>query len=193
GFESVSDKELNLSRFVLLLDGEEELPKRTLEDICHWADIVIEKGRRKQPKNIIHLLNKFGNFSGVKEFDSSEVANLHYEELPSCWALPIVTLSCIAISLPNIANGKAAQLISNVSEGLFVVNLLENTFYVEEFKLIRNSARVSWSEVTLYRMWQGINLNKMSLKRKNFKNVLQELFRNARRTIVEFKRTSNAM
>ncbi|KAL0319822.1 UNVERIFIED_CONTAM: hypothetical protein Sradi_5243700 [Sesamum radiatum] len=110
---------------------------------------------------------------------------------PNCWALPIVILTSIAISLPNIANGKAAQLISSVSEGLSLVKLIENTLYEDKLVNIRNAAQISWNEIALYRTWQGINFKRMSLEYKRSKDILQELSRNARRTIVEFKRTSN--
>ncbi|KAL0331682.1 UNVERIFIED_CONTAM: hypothetical protein Sangu_1713700 [Sesamum angustifolium] len=80
--KSGSDAELNLSRFVLLLDGESELPKRTLKYIFRQADKVIELGEKQQPQNLIHLLNIFSNFKGVREFDSSQVPSLHSQEPP---------------------------------------------------------------------------------------------------------------
>ncbi|KAK4437252.1 hypothetical protein Salat_0059100 [Sesamum alatum] len=123
--ESGGDTELNLSRFVLLLDGEPDLPQRTSTMRRHK---VIEMGRKRQPQNLLQLLNRFGNFSGVREFDRLQVPSLHSQEPPNCWTLPLVTLTSIAISLPNIAiNHKATQLMSSVSEGLSLVKLIEKT------------------------------------------------------------------
>ncbi|KAL0285661.1 UNVERIFIED_CONTAM: hypothetical protein Sangu_2768700 [Sesamum angustifolium] len=191
--ESEGDTELNLSRFVLLLDGEADLPEKTLKNIFGQADKVIEMGKEQQPKNLIHLLDKFGNFSGVREFDSFHVPSLHSQEPPNCWSLPLVTLTSIAISLPNIVNNhKATQLMSDVREGLSLVKLIEKTLYKnDELLNTRNAAEVSWVGVALYRKWQGIDLRRISLKCKNSKNVLQELSSNAERTIVEFKKTTN--
>ncbi|XP_011078527.1 uncharacterized protein LOC105162231 [Sesamum indicum] len=191
--ESGGDTELNLNRFVLLLDGEAELPEKTLKNICRQADKVIEMGKEQQPQKLMHLLNRFGNFSGVREFDSFQVPSLHSQEPPNCWSLPIVTLTSIAISLPNIANNhKATQLMSNVSEGLSLVKLIEKTVYEnDELLNIRNATEVSWAGVALYRMWQRIDLRRISLTCKSSKNVLQELSSNAERTMVDFKRTTN--
>ncbi|KAL0417115.1 UNVERIFIED_CONTAM: hypothetical protein Slati_3543400 [Sesamum latifolium] len=82
--ESGGDTELNLSRFVLLLDGESELPKRTLKYIVRQADKVIEMGEKQQARNLILLLNIFSNFRGVREFDSYQVPSLHSQEPPNC-------------------------------------------------------------------------------------------------------------
>ncbi|KAK4381471.1 hypothetical protein Sango_2963900 [Sesamum angolense] len=190
--ESKGDAKLNLSRFTLLLDGEAELPKKTLEYIIRQADKVIEMGEKRQPQNLIHLLNIYSNFRGVREFDSHQVPSLLLQEPPNCWSLPLVALTSIAISLPNVANNKVTQLVSSVNEGLSLVKLIEKTLYEsDELVNIRNAAEVSWFGVTLYRKWQGMDLRKISLKCKNSKNVLQEFSDNAERTIAKFKRRTS--
>ncbi|KAK4437255.1 hypothetical protein Salat_0059400 [Sesamum alatum] len=193
GSESRSNAELNLNRFVLLLDGEAELPERTLKNIYHQADKVIEMGKKQQPKDLIHLLDKFSNFSGVIEFDSSQVPSLHSQQLPNCWSLPLVTLTSIAISLPNVANNpNARELMSSVGEGLCLVKLIEKTLYENvELINIRNAADVVWARVAFYNKWQGINLRRISRRCKNSKNVLRELSSNAEATVIEFKRKVN--
>ncbi|KAL0440982.1 UNVERIFIED_CONTAM: hypothetical protein Sradi_0037100 [Sesamum radiatum] len=185
--------ELNLSRFVLLLDGESELPKCTLMYIFRQADKVIEMGEKQQAQNVILLPNIFNNFRGVREFDSYKVPSLHSQEPPNCWSLPLVTLTSIAISLPNVANNKkVTQLVSSVNEGLSLVKLIEKTLNEsDELVNIRNAAEVSWVGVTLYRKWQGMDLRKISLRCKNSKNVLQEFSDNAERTIAKFKRRTS--
>ncbi|KAK4437258.1 hypothetical protein Salat_0059700 [Sesamum alatum] len=188
-----TDTELDLNRFVLLLDGEPELPKSTLKDICCQADKVIEMGKKQQPQNLLHLLNMFCNFRGVIEFDSLQVPSLHSQEPPNCWTLPLVTLTSLAISLPGVANNqKATQLMSSVSEGLSLVKLIEKTLDEnDELVNIKNAADVAWAGVSIYRKWQGIDLRRISLKYQKSKNVLQELSNNAERIVVEFKREVN--
>ncbi|KAL0325228.1 UNVERIFIED_CONTAM: hypothetical protein Sradi_5092100 [Sesamum radiatum] len=161
--ESGGDTELNLDRFVLLLDGEAELPEKTVKNICAQADKVIEMGKEQQPQNLIHLLNRFDNFSGRRHL------------------------------LPNVANNyKATQLMSSVSEGLSLVKLIEKTLHEnDELLNIRNATDVSWAGVALYGKWQRIDLRRITLKCKTSKNVLQELSSNAERTMVEFKKTKN--
>ncbi|KAK4394702.1 hypothetical protein Sango_1624500 [Sesamum angolense] len=191
GSKSGGDTELNLNRFVLLLDGEPELPKRTLKEICSQADKVIEIGKRQQPQDLIHLLSMFDNFSGVREFDSYLVPSLHSQEPPNCWTLPLVTLTTIAISLPEVANNeKATQLMRSMNEGLSLVKLIERTLDENgELMNIRNAADIAWAGVAIYRKWQGIDLKRISLTCRNSKNILQELSSNAERMVVEFKRT----
>ncbi|KAL0341511.1 UNVERIFIED_CONTAM: hypothetical protein Scaly_1813700 [Sesamum calycinum] len=191
--ESGGNIELNLNRFVLLLDGEQELPQRILKDICDQADKVIKIGMKQQPQNLLQLLNKFGNFSGVREFDSLQVPSLHSQEPPNCWTLPLVTLTSIAISLPNIAiNHMATQLVSSVSEGLSLAMLIEKTLDQNgELMNIRNAADVAWAGVAIYRKWQQVDLRRISLDYKSSKNLLQELSSHAEMIILEFKRKAN--
>ncbi|KAK4382377.1 hypothetical protein Sango_2878000 [Sesamum angolense] len=54
--ESRAGTELDFSHYVLLLEGEPGLPKKILTNICSEADKLIQKGKKKQPKNIIKLL-----------------------------------------------------------------------------------------------------------------------------------------
>ncbi|KAL0341510.1 UNVERIFIED_CONTAM: hypothetical protein Scaly_1813600 [Sesamum calycinum] len=187
------DAELNLSRFVLLLDGEPELPERTLKNIYYRVDKVIEMGKKHQPKDLIRLLEKFNDFSGVRGFDSSQVPGLHSQEPPNCWSLPLVTLTSIAISLPNIANNhKSIELLSSVIEGLSLVKRIEKTLDENgELVNIRNAADLAWSRVASYRKWEGIDLRKISIRCKSSKNVLRELSINAETTVVKFKRKVN--
>ncbi|KAL0356136.1 UNVERIFIED_CONTAM: hypothetical protein Sradi_4060500 [Sesamum radiatum] len=191
--ESGCSVELNLNRFVLLLDGEQELPQRTLKDICDQADKVMKIGMKQQPENLLQLLNKFGNFSSVREFDSLQVPSLHSQEPPNCWTLPLATLTSIAISLPNIAiNHKATQLVSSVSEGLSLAMLIEKTLDQNgELMNIRNAADVAWAGVAIYRKWQQVDLRRISLDYKSSKNLIQELSSHAEMTVLEFKRKAN--
>ncbi|KAH6798055.1 SGNH hydrolase-type esterase superfamily protein [Perilla frutescens var. hirtella] len=88
GLES-RDAEEDFSQYVLLLEGEGQLPEKTLNNICAEMDRLIKEGEKKQPKNLISLLHKSVNFNGVREFDSTEVTSLHSQEPPNCWSLPV--------------------------------------------------------------------------------------------------------
>ncbi|KAG8379321.1 hypothetical protein BUALT_Bualt07G0076200 [Buddleja alternifolia] len=157
---SSDDTELNLSRYVLLLEGEPELPKRILKNFCRQADNKILVGKRKEPQNLINLLHKSVNLSGLIQFDSTnEVPSLHSQEPPNFWTLPLVTLTSIAIGLPNIAEHKRKQLMSSVNEGLSLAKLIEKTLDTNvELVNIRKSADISWVGVALYRKWQDVDL-----------------------------------
>ncbi|KAG8379308.1 hypothetical protein BUALT_Bualt07G0074900 [Buddleja alternifolia] len=187
---SSDETELDLSRYVLLLEGEPELPKRILKNFCRQSDNMILIGKRKQPQNLIDLLCKFVNFSGVIQFDSTnEVPSLHSQEPSNCWTLPLVTLTCIAIALPNVAEHKRKQLVSSVNEGLSLAKLIEKTLDTNAQLInIRKSADVCWVGVALHRKWQDVDLRTTSHKCKNSKDVLQELSSKAETSVIEFKR-----
>ncbi|KAG8379309.1 hypothetical protein BUALT_Bualt07G0075000 [Buddleja alternifolia] len=184
------DTELNLDRYVLLLEGEPELPKRILKNICREADKMILTGKMKQPQNLINILHKFVNFRGVIEFDNTnEVPSLHSQEPPNCWTLPLVTLTSIAMSLPNVAEHKRKQLLSSVNQGMCLAKLIDKTLdATAQLVNIRKSADLSWVGVALYRKWHDVDIKTTSLKCKNSKNILRKLSNKAEMTVMEFNR-----
>ncbi|KAK4383055.1 hypothetical protein Sango_2813300 [Sesamum angolense] len=186
--ESRAGTELDFSHYVLLLESEPGLPKEILTNICSEADKLIQKGKKKQPKNIIKLLQRSVNFIGVREFDRGEIGSLHTQELPNCWSLPVVTLTSIAISLPNIENHKIKQLLLRaVSEGLSFVKLIEKTLYSNgELESLRNTADVVWVGVELYKKWHDKDLQVTSPKGITHKEMLQSLSSIAEKTVRDF-------
>ncbi|KAG8378836.1 hypothetical protein BUALT_Bualt07G0026200 [Buddleja alternifolia] len=181
--------ELDLSRYVLLLEGEVELPQKIQINICNEVDKLIQTGKNQQPKNLINLLHKIGNFRGLREVGRNQVPSLHSQEPPKCWSLPLVTLTSIAIALPNVPKHNVKLLLQSVDEGLFYVKLIEKSLD-KKGKLVnsRNAADVIWVGVELYRRWQDKDLHETSLKGRNSKVTLKELSDKAERTIVDFKR-----
>lgn len=181
--------EIDLSRYVLLLEGEAELPQKIQANICKEVDNLVRTGKKQQPKNLISLLHKVGNFKGLKEVDKNQVPSLHSQEPPKCWSLPLVTLTSIAISLPNIPKKDVSWLLRSVDEGLFYVKLIEKTMD-KKGNLVnsRNAADVLWVGVELYRKWQDNDLHETSLKGKNSKETLQELSNEAEQAIVDLRK-----
>ncbi|GFQ07854.1 hypothetical protein PHJA_002929400 [Phtheirospermum japonicum] len=168
------------SRYVLLLEGEAELPKWTLRNICNEMDELIRMGKKKQSKNLIKLLQKSVNFNGVREFDS---------EPPNCWSLPVVTLTSIAISLPNITHHKSDELLTAASEGIYFAKLLEKTLDSNgNLERIRDAADVAWVGVELYREWQGKDLREAG---RTHKETLQRLSDIAEKTFTNFTTGTN--
>ncbi|KAL2515321.1 hypothetical protein Fot_29292 [Forsythia ovata] len=185
--ESGVNTEEDLTRYVLLLEGEVELSRKTLKNICNEVDKVIEIGKKQQPKNLKNLLLKIDNFSCIREIDDYQVPSLHSHNY--CWSLPLVTLTSIAIALPNIPIHSTNWLLSSVNEGLFYVKLIEKSLDRNGVRLnIRNAADVLWVAVELYRKWQDKDLHETSRKGKSSKEILQELSSQAEKTVTEFKR-----
>ncbi|XP_042038620.1 uncharacterized protein LOC121784530 isoform X2 [Salvia splendens] len=96
---------------VPLLEGEPQLHSKILKNICNEADKLIRVGQKKQPKNLIQLLEKSSNLNGVGRFDSKQVPSLHSQEPPNCWSLPVVTLTAISLALIDVSGENAKQLV----------------------------------------------------------------------------------
>lgn len=91
----------------------------------------------------------------MREFDNNRVPSLHSQEPPNSWSLPVVTLTCIAIALPNISNENANQLVRCVEKGLTLLKLTEKSLDKNgALAIIRNAADVVWVGVDLYCKWR---------------------------------------
>ncbi|KAG8378837.1 hypothetical protein BUALT_Bualt07G0026300 [Buddleja alternifolia] len=187
--KSTTQLDLDIKHYVMLLEGEVELPTDTVKSICKEVDVVIQKGKKHKPKELLKLLFKSHNFNGVIEFDSHHVPSLHSQNLPYCWSLPVVTLTSIALAIPNVEKHKSNTLLNSVTEGLSIVKLVDKHFGKKgDLANVRTAADVVWVGVELYHKWQDNDLHETSLKGKNSKEILQELCNKAEKTVMEFKR-----
>ncbi|KAL0417118.1 UNVERIFIED_CONTAM: hypothetical protein Slati_3543700 [Sesamum latifolium] len=186
---STANSEVDIRRYVMLLEGEVELPTESLENICKEVDKVIQKGQKKKPKHLLKFLCKSSDFRGVTEFDSRRVLSLHSQDLPYCWSLAVVTLTSIALALPNVEKQKSNHLLNSVTEGLRFMKLIDKTLHKKgDLANIRTAADVVWVGVELYHKWQDKDLHETSLKGKNAEEILHELSGKAQKTVLEFKR-----
>ncbi|KAG8388707.1 hypothetical protein BUALT_Bualt02G0153400 [Buddleja alternifolia] len=146
-------------------------------------------GKTQQPEDLLQLLRRSCNFSGVKEFDSHQILSLHSQDLPYCWSLPVATLTSIALALPNVDKQKSESLKKSVAEGLRYVKLVDKYLEKKEGLVdIRNAAEVVWIDVELYQKWQDNDLLEISLKGKSSMEILQKLGDKAEKTVLEFTR-----
>ncbi|KAI8531062.1 hypothetical protein RHMOL_Rhmol11G0108300 [Rhododendron molle] len=178
-----SSTELDLSDYILQLEGEVKLPTRILKNVCHDVNRVIQKGRSQKPKYLIELLQKSSdNFEAIASFDHSQVQN--------CWTLPVVNLTSIAFALPNIENHRVARLISSVSEGLSYANLVEESLSTkgDDFLSIKHAADVVWKGIELYGKWLDKDFRKLALEGKTTYEFLQTLGDIAEKTAIKFQR-----
>uniref|UniRef100_A0A7N0U121 Uncharacterized protein n=1 Tax=Kalanchoe fedtschenkoi TaxID=63787 RepID=A0A7N0U121_KALFE len=177
--ERQSSSKLDLSRFVLYLDGEEDLVHVMMMKNCDATDHSIRLGRKKQPKFLMQLLEKSTcsqGFAGVREFDSPHVPSLEKVEPPNCWAMPLVTLTSIAVALPDVSTSLKKQLINSVNEGLVYVRLIENNLESkQDLQRVRTAADIVWQGVDLFRKWLDIDLYKMASQEKSTKEILEDL------------------
>ncbi|KAK2977778.1 hypothetical protein RJ640_029974 [Escallonia rubra] len=165
GSDTEPGVELDLNRYVLRLEGEVDLPERILKNISIAVDRSIQKAKRQQPEKLMELLEKSSGFKGIVEFDSNQVPSLHSEEPPNTWSLPVVTLTSIAISLPNIKSHIADSLLCSVNEGLSYARLIDQTLEnIEDWINLKDAANFVWVRVELYRKWLDEDLQRIALK-----------------------------
>ncbi|PSS24002.1 NADH-ubiquinone oxidoreductase [Actinidia chinensis var. chinensis] len=187
--ESASHVSPNYGLYVLLLEGEEELPEGILKNISDTADRLILMGKKQQPKNLVELLQKSLCFKCLAEFDSDQVLSLDSQEPPNCWALPVVTLASITIALLKTKKNKVDRLVRSVSEGLLYVSLVEKNMDPKgNLTNIRNAAYKVWLGVELYHKWLDEDLSKMALKATPSKETLEGLASLAKNIVLQFKR-----
>ena len=186
----------DLSRFVLYLEGEENLVDLMAKSNCNATDCWISMGRKTQPKYLMQLLEKHMSsqgFKGLETFDSDKVPSLDYKKVPNCWALPVVILTTIAVSLPNIDKSSIKRLMRGVNEGLRYVRLIDQNLDDKEKLInIRKAADTVWLEVDLYHKWLGVDIRKMALQAKGPKEVVEELADIAKNRVMEYSQKTMA-
>ncbi|XP_019173198.1 PREDICTED: uncharacterized protein LOC109168601 [Ipomoea nil] len=184
--------EIHLNSFVILLEGEKQLPKELLRKIISKGNKNVGMGRMQRPQNLINLLHQSFSFSGVVEFDSNLVPSLlSSEEPPNCWTLPVVTLASIIIALPNIASQHVDWLVSSVDEGLRYASLIDVLDDKCGSKNIKNAADVVWVGVELHKKWFDIDLGRLSREVNSAKEIIQVLANEAEKTVMKFSSIEN--
>ncbi|CAA2996430.1 Hypothetical predicted protein [Olea europaea subsp. europaea] len=183
GLES---KDLDLSHYVLHLEGEEQLPK-AMENYLS----VVSEGRR-QPTQLRDLLHELTDFNSLAEFDSSQIPSVLPLEPPNCWKLPVVILSCILIAIPNIDNEKVESLLNCVRKGMAYVSLVDEVLGKKlDLKKVSEAADATWLDVDLLGRWQGEDLRNMAIEGKTTKEILEKLCVIANKYVIEFKTKGN--
>ncbi|KAE8671753.1 hypothetical protein F3Y22_tig00111941pilonHSYRG00248 [Hibiscus syriacus] len=170
GSELLHSSKLDLSRFVLHLEGEESLVELMMKENRDATEYWRQKAKKRQPKylnELLELSRPCEGFKGLTEFDSFKVPSLDTEEAPNCWSLSLVTLTGIAIAVPNIESCSIKRLIAGVNEGLVYVRNIEDM----QGNLVnsRKAADVVWLGVELYHRWLDVDLRKLSLQGKKHK------------------------
>ncbi|XP_059277711.1 uncharacterized protein LOC132031837 [Lycium ferocissimum] len=180
--------ELDLSNYVMLLEGEAPLPRKVLINIKGEVDELIHKGKMNRPQNLIGLLRKMSSFSGVKGFDSSQVPSLQSKEPPNSWTLPVVTLASIAMSISSVRSQEVELLIRSMSESLSYARLVESMEKkTGEWRSIKNAADTVWVGVELHQKWLEEDLERINREGKTCKEIVQSLANVAKMIVMEFK------
>ncbi|KZV45335.1 hypothetical protein F511_04073 [Dorcoceras hygrometricum] len=190
--EANNSCKLDLSRYVLLLEGEDNLENLMMgcdrDATGHW----IRMGRKEQPRHLIRLLERLGTtrgFEGVYNFDSDQVPSLDLEEPPNSWALPVVTLTSIAIAVGNTNFHLVKELINCVHEGLIYIRVVENSLDIKrDLVNIRKAAENLWAGVELHYKWLDVDLREMASQGKCPRDIISQLSDIAKNKFSEYKK-----
>ncbi|XP_052626431.1 uncharacterized protein LOC111911588 isoform X2 [Lactuca sativa] len=178
--------------YVLHTEAETKLSSKILRKSFNSITQILHESEEKEPPNLLKLLKKSTGFYGVIEFDNEQIPPVHPEEIQNCWSLVTVTLTAIALSLPNTANGQFKGLISSMSEGIEFVRHIEESLNTNgELVKARKAARHVWTDVEVYRTWLQIDLQKKARKGDTSKEILLWLGDEAVNTVIQFKRSKD--
>ncbi|KAM0018091.1 hypothetical protein Hdeb2414_s0027g00695291 [Helianthus debilis subsp. tardiflorus] len=192
GFLERNDDDLR--PYVLQLEDEMELANRTLEGLSKSVNRLIQNGEKsKANDNLMKLIeqNRASDFQGVAKFDN--VDEHHMQHVPflllkvehqNCWSLPVVTLTTIAISLPEIEREEVDNLLKGVNRGLRYVKLVEeNLNATNDFVSVQEAAKTLWKEVDIDHKWLGHKLQDPSFQVKTTRQIV-EWFRDTSENLV---------
>nr|KAJ0226483.1 hypothetical protein LSAT_V11C100019270 [Lactuca sativa] len=169
----ISDME-EYTDYVLQIEQDAKLSKRLLRNALNSITRLLQESEKKEPRNLMKLLEKSTGFNGVVEFDNDRVPPLHPEEIQNCWSLVAVTLTAIALALPNIANGQIKGLLDSMREGLQFVRHIEERLNTNgELVKARKAARHVWTDVEVYCKWLQIDLQKRARKGETSQKILE--------------------
>ncbi|GFY81499.1 ACT domain-containing small subunit of acetolactate synthase protein [Actinidia rufa] len=155
--------------------SEEELPEKFSKNTINEADHLIHKGQKRQPRNLKKLLDKSTDFNWVAQL-SDQVVSLNSQEPLNCWALPLVTLTSIAIAISKTKKNIVHHLVLSVSEGLLYVDHIKKS-REDKGNTINNRKAVHtlWLRVELHHKWIDKDLHNIIPKGSSAPETLEML------------------
>ncbi|KAI3713950.1 hypothetical protein L1987_72538 [Smallanthus sonchifolius] len=192
GTSKTNDIDEDLSNYVLQIEKETKLAEKTLKGISKSMNSFISKAEKKQNNNLLELLNKSTGFEGVQIFDTDNVLSLLPNELVNGWSLPIVTLTCIAVALPNIRKDEVERLLRSVGEGLSFTHLVEESLNsANEYVNIRKTSLILWHEVENKWKWLDNPLTKNVFKGKKATEIIIWFSDKANEIVIEILKSTS--
>nr|XP_043616696.1 uncharacterized protein LOC122588608 [Erigeron canadensis] len=158
------------SQYVLQLQDDVKLADRTLKAMSKSLNHLIQKAEKQHLTDLMKLLEGSSGFEGVRMYEMHQVPPSHANEYTDCWSLTVITLTTLAISLPNIQKDIVDKFLSSVSEGLAYVTLVEERLNsTDDYVNLQKASKRLWLEVEVYYKWLGNNLQKTPSQVKSVK------------------------
>ncbi|PWA42489.1 hypothetical protein CTI12_AA282680 [Artemisia annua] len=182
----------DLRNYVLQIYDAMELAERTLKGISNAMNPFILKAEKDQSNNLLELLEKSTGFEGVERFDTNQVEPLLSVGLVNSWSLPIITLTCIAVALPNICKDQIDRLLESVGDGLSYSHLVEESLNTSsEYVNIRKTTMTLWHKVEWNCTWLENALSKNAFEGKTATEILKWFANKAKEIVIEINKSSN--
>ncbi|GJX21916.1 hypothetical protein Tco_0226361 [Tanacetum coccineum] len=180
------DSKEDLAKYVLQVEDEKRLAEKTLKGISKSMDHLIQKAEKEDNNNLLKFLEKSIGFNGVANFDMDQVQPLMFVKLPNSWSLPIVTLTCIAIVLPNIRKDIVNSLCKYVGKGLVYTRLIEeNLNSASKYVNTQKTAMSLWRGVEDSRKWLENTLERSTYNGKTSWEIVEWFSDKAKETVME--------
>ncbi|KAJ0647381.1 hypothetical protein HanPSC8_Chr15g0648351 [Helianthus annuus] len=180
------DIDEDISKYVLQIDNEKELAEKTLKGISKSMNSFISKAEKEQNNNLLELLDKFTEFEGVQIFDTDHVQSLLPAEFVNSWSLPIVTLTSIAVSIPNIHTHVAESMLRGVGEGLSFTHLVEESLNCSsDYVNLRKASMSLWHVVEYICKWLDNPLAKHVFNGKDATEIVKFFSDKAKEIVTE--------
>ncbi|MFS7944226.1 hypothetical protein Hanom_Chr06g00509571 [Helianthus anomalus] len=162
----------DLNKYVMLVEYNTQLAKRTMKQISESMNQLIQKAEKKQHNNLLKLLEEFVGESavlnGVVTFDNNQFQSPLPVKHVNRWSLPIISLTCITVVIPDIRQARVDNLFKSVGEGLLYTHLVEKTLNRESVYVnIRRATVTLWHEVEENCKWLETPLERRAYEEKN--------------------------
>ncbi|KAL6573561.1 hypothetical protein OROHE_002023 [Orobanche hederae] len=172
---SSDDANEDLRKYVLKIQDEMEFAETVVKGISNSMNRLMKKVKKEQHNNLLELLAKSSGFEGVEKFDNDQVHSLLSTEPVNSWSLSVVTLTCIAVALPNICKDKVKRLLKGVGDGISYTRIVEE----------------SLNTASEHVKWLGNTLEGNAYKGETSAEVLKWFVNKAREMVIEIKERAN--
>ncbi|XP_076956849.1 uncharacterized protein LOC143632156 [Bidens hawaiensis] len=186
------DVDEDLRNYTLQIDNNMELAESTLKSISNSMNSCLLKATIEQNDNLLELLERSAGFKGVEIFDTDQVQSLLPVELVNSWGLSIVTLTCIAVALPNIPKDTVRSLIESVDKGLSYTHLVEESLSCSsEYLNLRKASMALWHEIENKCKWLDNPLAKNVFKGKTTTEIIKWFSDKAKEIVIGINVSTN--
>ncbi|XP_076924468.1 uncharacterized protein LOC143586876 [Bidens hawaiensis] len=176
----------DVSGYAVQLEDGIHPTQETMIGISRSFNHFMKKAEKKQSKNLLKLVEKSTSFEGVMNFDNYQVQLLFSPRLANTWSLPVVSLTCIAITFPKISKGKARSLFTSVGEGLLYTGMVEECLNTaSEYADIQKETVTLWHEVQDNKKWLENSLETHAFRRKTLVEILTWFVNKAQEIVTE--------